>query len=119
MRLVVVRTSFRGAPRRIILNASSTASLGSVCARDGDVGSACRLDDASAFCHKPAACQIVPGSFSRVTPEGSTRIIAAIHKATNFRLDCDSIRLQLVRVPWPLNWVVNRCLCSSAGYLRL
>src|SRR5713101_5075870 len=48
-RVRVVRTSFRGAPRRIIFNASSTASLGRVCAGDGDVGSACRLGDALAF----------------------------------------------------------------------
>src|SRR5580692_11759540 len=47
--MIVVRTSFRGAPRRIIFNASNTAPLGRVCARDGDVGSACRLDDPLAF----------------------------------------------------------------------
>jgi hypothetical protein len=47
--VIVVRTSFRGAPRRIIFNASSTASLGKVCARDEDVGSGCSLDDALAF----------------------------------------------------------------------
>ena len=29
-----------------------------------------------------------------MTPEGSTRIVAAIHKATNSRLDYDSIRLK-------------------------
>src|SRR5580692_9225515 len=45
----LVRTSFKDAPMSIIFNASSTASLGRVCARDGDVGSACRLDDALAF----------------------------------------------------------------------
>src|ERR1700686_2667042 len=49
---MVVRTSFRGAPRRIIFNASSTASLGRVCAGDGDVGSASRLGDALAFATK-------------------------------------------------------------------
>src|ERR1700736_3282301 len=48
-RVIVVRTSFRGAPRSIIFNASSTASPGSICAGDGDVGSACRLGDAVAF----------------------------------------------------------------------
>jgi hypothetical protein len=47
--VIVVRTSFRGAPRRVIFNASSTASLGRVCARDGDVGSNSRLDDVLAF----------------------------------------------------------------------
>ena len=29
-----------------------------------------------------------------MTPEGSTRIVADIHKATNSRLDYDSIRLK-------------------------
>src|SRR5580704_14093548 len=48
-RVIVVRTSFRGAPRRIIFNASSTASLGRVCAMDGDFGSAFSLDDALVF----------------------------------------------------------------------
>ena len=33
----------------IIFSASSTASLGRLCAGDGDVGSACRLGDALAF----------------------------------------------------------------------
>src|SRR5579864_3949490 len=47
--MIVVRTSLRGAPRRIIFKASKTSSLGRVCARHGDVGSACRLDDALAF----------------------------------------------------------------------
>src|ERR1700757_2181850 len=47
--MIVVRTSFRGAPRRIIFNASNTAPLGRVCAGDGDVGSACRLGDPLAF----------------------------------------------------------------------
>src|SRR5580704_9434205 len=47
--MIVVRTSFRGAPRRIIFNASNTVPLGSVCAGDGDVGSACRLGDPLAF----------------------------------------------------------------------
>src|SRR5580704_7375315 len=47
--MIVVRTSFRGAPRRIIFNASNTAPLGRVCAGDGDVGSACRLGNPLAF----------------------------------------------------------------------
>src|SRR3984957_4340038 len=47
--MIVVRTSFRGAPGRIIFNASNTAPLGRVCAGDGDVGSACRLGDPLAF----------------------------------------------------------------------
>ena len=50
--VIVVRTSFRGAPRRIIFNASSTASLGRVCARDGGVGSASWFSDALAFAIK-------------------------------------------------------------------
>src|SRR5580692_140888 len=45
----LVRTSFKDAPMSIIFNASSTASLGRVCARDGDVGSACRLGDPLGF----------------------------------------------------------------------
>src|SRR3981189_2183511 len=48
-RVIDVRTSFRGAPRSIIFNASRTASPGRVCAGDGDVGSACGLGDAMAF----------------------------------------------------------------------
>src|SRR5258708_17914510 len=48
-RVRLVRTPFRGAPKRIIFNASSTASLDRVCAGDGDVGGACRLSDALAF----------------------------------------------------------------------
>src|ERR1700720_2055485 len=47
--MIVVRTSFRAAPRRIIFNASNTAPLGRVCAGDGDVGSACRLGNPLAF----------------------------------------------------------------------
>ena len=50
--VIVVRTWFRGAPRRIIFNASSTASLGRVCARDGGVGSASWFSDALAFAIK-------------------------------------------------------------------
>ena len=38
--VTLVRTSFRGAPRRINFNASSTASLDRVCAGAGDVGDA-------------------------------------------------------------------------------
>src|SRR5712671_5900568 len=41
--------SLRGAPKRIILSASNTASTGRVCAGDGNVVSACRLGDAAAF----------------------------------------------------------------------
>src|SRR6266436_5293962 len=49
IRMRLVRTSFKDARMSITFNASSTASLGRVCARDGDVGSAFRLDDALAF----------------------------------------------------------------------
>src|ERR1700730_3952725 len=48
-RATLLRTSLRGAPTRIILSASSTASLDRLCAGDGDVGSACSLSDALAF----------------------------------------------------------------------
>jgi len=47
--MIVVRTSFKGAPRRIVFNASNTAPLGKVYAGDGDVGSACRLGDPLGF----------------------------------------------------------------------
>src|SRR6266478_1973764 len=49
IRMRLVRTSFKDARMSITFNASSTASLGRVCASDGDVGSAFRLDDALAF----------------------------------------------------------------------
>src|SRR6266436_4840424 len=48
-RVILVRTSFRDAPISIIFSASSTASLGRVCAGDGDLESACRLGNVLTF----------------------------------------------------------------------
>ena len=48
-RVILVRTSFRDAPMSIIFNASSTASLGRVCAGDGDLEGACRLGNDLTF----------------------------------------------------------------------
>src|SRR5260370_1319230 len=48
-RVILVRTSFRDVPMRIIFSASSTASLGRVCARDGDLEGACRLGNVLTF----------------------------------------------------------------------
>src|SRR5467141_3292294 len=48
-RVILVRTSFRDAPMSIIFNASSTASLGSVCAGDGDIEIAVMLGDVLTF----------------------------------------------------------------------
>src|SRR6266851_8539502 len=48
-RVILVRTSFRDAPMSIIVSASSTASLGRVCAGDGDLESACRLGNVLTF----------------------------------------------------------------------
>jgi hypothetical protein len=48
-RVILVRTSFRDAPMSIIFNASSTASLGRVCAGDGDIERACRLGNVLTF----------------------------------------------------------------------
>src|SRR5712692_598304 len=48
-RVILVRTSFRDAPMSIIFSASSTASLGRVCAGDGDLESPCRLGNVLTF----------------------------------------------------------------------
>src|SRR5438128_3106322 len=48
-RVILVRTSFRDAPMSIIFSASSTASLGSVRAGDGDLEMACRLGNVLTF----------------------------------------------------------------------
>src|SRR5712672_245928 len=48
-RVILVRTSFRDAPMSIIFSASSTASLGRVCAGDGDLEGACRLGNVLTF----------------------------------------------------------------------
>src|SRR6202011_3039264 len=48
-RVILVRTSFRDAPMSIIFSASSTASLGRVCAGDGGLESACRLGNVLTF----------------------------------------------------------------------
>src|SRR5882724_10164882 len=48
-RVILVRTSFRDAPMSIIFKASSTASLGRVCAGDGDIESSCLPTSAEAF----------------------------------------------------------------------
>src|ERR1700684_4073438 len=57
-----------GAPRRIIFNASSTASLGRVCARDGGVGGALRLSDALAFVIKHPPAWRVPAVLHKQMP---------------------------------------------------
>src|SRR6267378_3499641 len=48
-RATLLRTSLRGAPMRIILSASNTASLDRLCTGNGEIGSACMLGDALAF----------------------------------------------------------------------
>src|ERR1700732_3002596 len=61
-RVILVRTSIRAAPMSIIFSASSTASLGRVCAGDEDLDSARMLSNALAL-----AIYQPPTTYSRVS----------------------------------------------------